>query len=63
MTVGGLCALTAGLAPAAHADIDTVTNTVPVGAVPSGVAISPNGARAYVTNSRDDTVSVISISS
>src|SRR6266851_4582487 len=48
--------------------IDTTTNTVvatiPVGLFPSGVAITPDGTRAYVinqfvTNQGDNTVSVI----
>ena len=43
--------------------IDTATNTViatiPVGDTPCGVAVSPDGTRAYVTNLVDDTVSVI----
>jgi len=45
--------------------IDTATNTVvatiPVGVVPLGVAITPDGTRAYVTNAQTDfnTVSVI----
>ncbi|MDV6277516.1 hypothetical protein R3Q06_28900 [Rhodococcus erythropolis] len=48
--------------------IDTTTNTVtgapiPVGINPFGVAITPNGARAYVTNFSAASVSVISISS
>src|SRR5262245_44086556 len=44
--------------------MDTATNTVvatvPVGAAPFGVAVTPNGAFAYVTNVSDNTVSVIS---
>jgi DNA-binding beta-propeller fold protein YncE len=45
--------------------IDTTTNpntvvaTVGVGVFPVGVAISPDGTRAYVTNAGDFTVSVI----
>src|SRR5438445_3514626 len=43
--------------------IDTATNTVvatiPVGLSPFGVAITPDGARAYVTNVADTTVSVV----
>jgi YVTN family beta-propeller protein len=43
--------------------IDTSTNTVvgivPVGLTPRGVAITPDGAFAYVTNETDSTVSVI----
>jgi YVTN family beta-propeller protein len=42
--------------------IDTASNTVvatiPVGAFPEGVAITPDGTRAYVTN-ESNTVSVI----
>jgi YVTN family beta-propeller protein len=36
-----------------------VVATIPVGAFPVGVAISPDGARAYVTNANDNTLSVI----
>ena len=43
--------------------LDTVTNsgvaTIPVGAEPVDVAITPNGTRAYVVNQADGTVSVI----
>jgi YVTN family beta-propeller protein len=43
--------------------IDTVTNkvtaTVPVGAGPEGVAVSPDGQKVYVTNNDDNTTSVI----
>jgi YVTN family beta-propeller protein len=44
--------------------IDTVTNTVivphiPVGRLPTGVAVAPNGRRVYVANTDDDDVSVI----
>ena len=43
--------------------IDTATNTVvatiPVGVAPNGVAITPDGSRAYVTNDDSDSVSVI----
>ncbi|MDV6278648.1 YncE family protein, partial [Rhodococcus erythropolis] len=42
---------------------DTVTATVPVGADPYGVAITPDGTRVYVTNFLAATVSVISINS
>ncbi|MDV6278641.1 YncE family protein, partial [Rhodococcus erythropolis] len=35
--------------------------TVPVGNRPAGVAITPNGARVYVTNFNAAAVSVISI--
>jgi YVTN family beta-propeller protein len=46
--------------------IDTCTNKVlsqqfVVGASPANIAISPNGKRAYVTNYRSNTVSVINI--
>ncbi len=37
----------------------TVVATIPVGLFPQGVAITPNGTYAYVTNSFDSTVSVI----
>jgi YVTN family beta-propeller protein len=44
--------------------INTATNAgegqpIPVGKEPRGIAITPNGASAYVTNFQDDTVSVI----
>ena len=43
--------------------IDTATNTViatiPVGVAPFGVAVTPDGTRAYVANVGSDTVSVI----
>jgi YVTN family beta-propeller protein len=47
--------------------IDTASNTVvatiPVGQIPQGVAITPDGTRAYVTNGVDNTVSVIDTAS
>src|SRR5436190_1545340 len=44
--------------------IDTATNTVtappvPVGVIPSGVAVTPDGAHVYVGNFSSNTVSVI----
>ena len=44
--------------------IDTATNAVvgsaiPVGSVPIGIAITPDGTKAYVTNANANTVSVI----
>ena len=39
---------------------NTVVTTVPVGDVPLGVRVSPDGTLAYVTNLVDGTVSVIS---
>jgi YVTN family beta-propeller protein/VCBS repeat-containing protein len=45
--------------------INTATNavieTIPVGDIPGGVAISPDGTHLYVTNAGDNTVSVISL--
>src|SRR5258708_18266136 len=38
---------------------NTVVATIPVGACPTGVAITPDGTHAYVTNFNDSTVSVI----
>jgi YVTN family beta-propeller protein len=38
---------------------ETVVATIPVGVIPFGVAITPDGTRAYVTNIQDNTVSVI----
>jgi YVTN family beta-propeller protein len=53
-----------GSATGAVSVIDTKTETVvagpiPVGKAPRGIAITPNGGRAYVTNSGDDTVTVL----
>ena len=47
--------------------IDTATNGVTVAAIkvgngPSSIAVSPDGMYAYVTNSTDNTVSVITLS-
>ena len=39
---------------------NTVTATVPVGSEPGGVAVTPNGAYAYVANYENNTASVIS---
>lgn len=41
----------------------TVIRSIGVGRRPYGIAISPDGSRAFVTNSDDDTVSVIDTSS
>ncbi len=38
-----------------------VVATVSVGAAPDRVAITPNGAHAYVTNADSDTVSIINV--
>src|SRR4030095_14848020 len=47
--------------------IDTATNavvkTIEVGLHPCGMALSPDGARVYVTNANSDTVSVIDTAS
>jgi YVTN family beta-propeller protein len=40
-------------------DLGPAIGTVPVGTSPVGVAVSPNGATAYVTNQNSNTVSVI----
>ena len=42
---------------------NTVVATVPVGGFPIGVAITPDGAFAYVTNIQSDAVSIIAIAS
>jgi uncharacterized protein (TIGR03437 family) len=38
---------------------DTVVETIRVGSVPLGVAITPDGSKAYITNNGDPSVSVI----
>lgn len=42
-------------------DTNEVTQTIPVGDRPRGIAVSPDGNEAYVANAGDDTVSVINI--
>jgi YVTN family beta-propeller protein len=42
-----------------HRPGNTVVATIPVGRSPSGVAFTPDGTQAYVTNAADSTVSVI----
>ncbi|HEY4327213.1 MAG TPA: beta-propeller fold lactonase family protein [Mucilaginibacter sp.] len=42
---------------------NTVVATVPVGADPLGVSVSPDGSKAYISNEFDNTVSVINTSS
>lgn len=39
---------------------NTVTATIPVGSNALGIAVTPDGARAYAVNNSDATVSVIS---
>lgn len=41
----------------------SVIDTIDVGTAPRGVAVTPDGTTAYVTNSFDDTVSVIAVDS
>ena len=40
---------------------NTVTATIPAGAAPYGVGVTPDGSKVYVTNNGSNTVSVISI--
>jgi YVTN family beta-propeller protein len=42
---------------------NTVTATIPVGAVPTGVAVTPDGSKVYVTNFESNSVSVIDTAS
>ena len=35
--------------------------TIPVGAVPVGIQMSPDGRRAFIANTNDDKVTVLSI--
>src|SRR5689334_6924514 len=44
---------------AAPVAADTVVATVPIGQSPYGVAVLPNGTRAYTANYTSDNVSVI----
>ena len=44
-------------------DTNEVTQTIPVGDRPRGIAISPDGQEAYVANADDNTVSVINTAS
>ena len=44
-------------------DTNEVTQTIPVGDRPRGIAISPDGQEAYVVNAGDNTVSVINTAS
>jgi len=39
--------------------VDTVIQTIPVGNIPTGICVSPDGTRVYVANSNDNTVNVI----
>jgi YVTN family beta-propeller protein len=50
---------TAGTVSVIETDGSTVTDTIPVGRLAVGTAISPDGSTLYVTNLADDTVSVI----
>jgi YVTN family beta-propeller protein len=38
---------------------NTVIATIPVGTLPDGVVVTPDGSKVYVTNSTANTVSVI----
>ena len=49
----------AGAATQASARPSAVTQAIPIGIDPSGVAVSPQTGKVYVTNAADDTVSVI----
>ncbi len=44
-----------------QANTRTACTPIPVGARPSGIAISPDGSRAYVANGGDGTISVIDL--
>ena len=48
-------------APSQAAVPDTPVAPITVGAHPLGVAITPDGATAYVTNTNDNTVTPISV--
>jgi YVTN family beta-propeller protein len=61
--VGALALAVAVLLPISEASADAVGSTIHVGSTPQGVAFSPSGSTAYVTNSGSNTVSVIKVSS
>ena len=42
---------------------NTVTATIPVGSIPLGVAVTPDGSTVYVANEGANTVSVIAMAS
>ena len=56
-SIGVTVAVLAGVSPAWG--VTTVGTPITVGDGPSGVAFSPDGTTAYVTNQGDDTVSVL----
>jgi uncharacterized repeat protein (TIGR01451 family) len=53
---------TSGTALVIDTSTNTVVATIPVGAVPQGIAITPDGTRAYVANINSNNVSVIDTS-
>lgn len=57
--LGVLLALIGTFGLASSAAADSTIGTIPVGAYPIGVAVSPDGAKTYVTNYGSSTVSVI----
>lgn len=57
--LGVLLALIGTFGLASSAAADSAIGTIPVGAYPIGVAVSPDGAKTYVTNYGSSTVSVI----
>ena len=57
LSLGVLSALSISTAPAARAD--EIVATIPVGSDPVGVAVDPNTHTVYVTDSGDDSVTVI----
>jgi DNA-binding beta-propeller fold protein YncE len=64
MIIGLVVAWVAGISvllTAARDATPTVTATIWIGGSPDGVAVSPEGRRAYVTNGGSSTVSVIDI--
>lgn len=67
MATLSLAAVAAGLligaapAQAAPGAPDSLADTIPVGASPVAVAVSPDGSTVYVTNFNSDTVSVIDV--
>ena len=45
-----------------RADTLKVTATLPTGKAPTSIAVLPDGTKGYVSNSKDDTLTVLNLS-